>query len=81
MHPILNSKRFWSALVGLLVIVLSAYLPELRAHLDVIAPAVVGIIGVLVGGYTVEQTAQAWQTPIIIERVDTIDGETIDGEI
>ena len=61
MHPILQSKRFWSALVGLVVIVVSALNPDLRAHLDTIAPSVVTIIGILVGGYTLEQTAQRWK--------------------
>lgn len=61
MHPIFQSKRFWSAVVGLIVIVVSALNPELRAHLDTIAPSVVTIIGVLVGGYTLEQTAQNWR--------------------
>lgn len=58
---LLQSKRFWSAVVGLIVIVVSALNPDLREHLDVIAPSVVTIIGVLVGGYTLEQTAQSWK--------------------
>lgn len=60
---LLKSKRFWSALVGVLVITLSSFDSRLADHLNVIAPAVLGIVGILVGGYTVEQTAQAWKNP------------------
>lgn len=51
---VFRSKKFWSAVVGLVVLVVTAFVPELTEHLDTIAPAVVAIVGVLIGGY-------AWQ--------------------
>lgn len=56
---IFSSKRFWSALVGLVVLVVSALMPALADQLNIIAPSVVAIVGILIGGFTVEQTAAA----------------------
>jgi hypothetical protein len=56
---LLKSKRFWSAVVGLVAIIITAYVPELRAQIDVIVPGILGIIGILIGGYSVEQAAQS----------------------
>lgn len=57
---ILKSKRFWSAVVGLVILVLSSVIPQLEAHLSVIAPSVIAIVGILIGGYSIEETAQAY---------------------
>jgi hypothetical protein len=56
---LLKSKRFWSAIVGLVAIIVTAFVPELQPHIDVIVPAILGIIGILIGGYTVEGAASA----------------------
>jgi hypothetical protein len=56
---LLKSKRFWSAIVGLIAIVVTAFVPALQPHIDVIVPAILGIVGILIGGYTVEETASA----------------------
>lgn len=59
---IVKSKRFWSAVVGLAVLVVSSLVPELESHLNVIAPSVVAIVGILIGGYSIEETVQAYAT-------------------
>jgi len=54
---IFKSKRFWSALVGLLFMVFTAFVPEMEAQVDVIVPAVLIIVGMLIGGYSAEDVA------------------------
>lgn len=56
---IFRSRRFWSALVGLIAMVVAGLVPELREHIDVIVPGIVGIIGVLIGGYAIEDAVAA----------------------
>lgn len=54
---IFKSKRFWSALIGLAVMIVTAFVPALTEHLEIIVPGVLGIIGLLIGGYTAEDYA------------------------
>jgi len=54
---IFKSKRFWSALVGLVFMVVTAFVPDLEAQVDVIVPAVLIIVGMLIGGYSLEDAA------------------------
>lgn len=56
---IFKSRRFWSAVVGLVAMVVSGLVPELKQHIDVIVPGVVGIVGILIGGYSLEDFASA----------------------
>lgn len=56
---VFKSRRFWSMIVGLVVIVVSSIAPGLQEHLDTIAPAVVAIVGVLIGGYAAEDVMLA----------------------
>lgn len=57
-NRLLHDRRFWSGLVGLVVIVISALHPDLEDNLGHIAPAVVGIIGTMIGGFSLEQAAE-----------------------
>lgn len=57
MNNLLHDQRFWAGLVGLIVIVVSSLHPELEDNLDHIAPAVVGIIGTMIGGFSLEHAA------------------------
>lgn len=57
MNRLLHDERFWSGLVGLIVIVISSLHPDLQDNLDHIAPAVVGIIGTMIGGFSLENAA------------------------
>ena len=54
MTNVLRSRRFVSGLLGLLILLISAIVPELEQHLNTIAPTVVIIVGVLIGGYSAE---------------------------
>lgn len=56
---LLKSKRFWSALMGLIAIVITSFVPALSEHIDIIVPGILGIVGVLIGGYSAEDFAQA----------------------
>ena len=56
-----KSKRFWVSAFGLLTIIVSAFEPHLAERFNEIVPAVLVIVGFLVGGYSIEQTAQAWK--------------------
>ena len=62
---LLKSKRFWVSLLGLLVIGVSAFEPHLAERFNEIVPAVLVIVGFLVGGYSLEDavTANNPQTP------------------
>ena len=56
---LLRSKRFWAALLGVLVIIVSAINPNAGLSLEDATEAILIIIGLLVGGYAVEDVARA----------------------
>ena len=56
---LLKSKRFWVALLGTLVIAVSAFEPHLAEKFDQIVPSVIIIVGFLVGGYSLEDAGNA----------------------
>lgn len=56
---LLKSKRFWSALLGTLVIVISAFEPTLSQKFEQIVPAVIIVVGFLIGGFTAEDVTAA----------------------
>jgi hypothetical protein len=58
---LLNSKRFWVSLIGLLVYVLGLQVPAVAAHADQLGQLVAAIVLALVSGYSLEQTATAWK--------------------
>ena len=68
---LLKSKRFWVALLGLLAIIVSAFEPTLAARFNEIVPAVLVIVGFLVGGYSLEDAVTANKLPTVIEHVET----------
>lgn len=51
---IFRSKRFIAAFVGLLVMILVGLFPDLESSQDTIIEAVVVVVGVLIGGYSVQ---------------------------
>lgn len=57
MNSLLHDQRFWAGLVGLIVIVVLSLHPDLEDNLNHIAPAVVGIIGTMIGGFSLEHAA------------------------
>jgi len=62
MSDVFKSKRFYTMVVGLISLVLSSIVPELSEHLDVIAPSIVAIVGILIGGYSAQDTAISYKT-------------------
>ena len=51
---LLQSRRFWSAVISIITLVIAATRPELEEHLDVLAPTITTICATLVGGYVIE---------------------------
>lgn len=60
---LLKSKRFWVSAFGLLTIVVSAFEPHLAERFNEIVPAVLVIVGFLVGGYSLEDAVTANKAP------------------
>lgn len=58
---ILRSKRFWSAVVGGILAVLVIVIPELESLQETLLNAIVILIGLLIGGYTIEGTVLAYR--------------------
>ena len=56
---IFKSRRFWSAVIGLVAIIVTSLVPDLQTHIDIIVPGILGIIGVLIGGYSLEDALMA----------------------
>lgn len=56
---VLKSRRFWSALLGLFAIVFASLNPAMQPHLDSLVPGILAIIGILIGGYSIEDYAIA----------------------
>lgn len=56
---LLRSKRFWVSVLGLITIVVSAFEPHLADRFNEIVPAVLVIVGFLVGGYSLEDAVTA----------------------
>ena len=51
---LLQSRRFWSAVISIITLIIAASRPELEEHLDVLAPTITTICVTLVGGYVIE---------------------------
>lgn len=56
---VLKSRRFWSAVIGLVAMIVTGLVPELQPHIDIIVPGIVGIVGILIGGYAIEDAVTA----------------------
>jgi cytochrome c biogenesis protein CcdA len=54
-----RSKRFWTMIVGVLAMAITALVPALAEQIEYIAPSIVIIIGILIGGYSAEDVALA----------------------
>jgi len=57
---IFKSKRFWTALLGIISMVLVAFVPELEPHMETLVPGILGVIGLLIGGYTAQDIVVAY---------------------
>jgi sterol desaturase/sphingolipid hydroxylase (fatty acid hydroxylase superfamily) len=58
--PVFRSKRFISALVGLVLMLVVAYVPELRAYEGPLAEAISQVILALIAGYSLTDITRDW---------------------
>lgn len=56
---ILKSRRFWSSVVGLLFLILVQAIPSLAPHAETLSNAILLVIALLVGGYSLEDALLA----------------------
>jgi len=56
---LLKSKRFWSAVIGLVMMVLVNVIPDLADNDGQLTNAILIIVGLLVGGYSIEDAIEA----------------------
>ena len=59
---LLQSRRFWSSIISIVMLLIAATRPELEEHLDVLAPTITTICVTLVGGYIIEDRELAKNT-------------------
>lgn len=59
---LLQSRRFWSAVISIVTLLIAATRPELEEHLNVLAPTITTICVTLVGGYIIEDRELAKNT-------------------
>ena len=55
---IFTSKKFWTMVTGLVMTVVVSIVPELEEHIDTLIPAILVIVGSLIGGYTIQDNAK-----------------------
>lgn len=56
----LRSKRFATMVVGLLFYVAVAFVPDLEAHADQLIESTMVIIGLVIGGFSLQDAAAAY---------------------
>lgn len=54
---IFRSEAFYKAVIGVVVMVLTALVPELKPSLDILVPAILGVIGLWIGAPAIESFA------------------------
>ena len=54
---LLKSRRFQTALIGLVMIVLTNIFPNLEAQAEELTAAILLIVGLIVGGYTADHVS------------------------
>ena len=56
-----KSKRFYVAVLDLAFMVLVAFVPRLPEQADILIPAALALIGLVIGGYTVQDAVSAYK--------------------
>jgi hypothetical protein len=51
-NKLFKSRRFWTAAIGLGLMVATAFVPNLEANAELYTGAIVTVVGMLIGGYT-----------------------------
>jgi sugar phosphate permease len=54
-----KSRRFWSAVVGIVMMVAVNFLPQLAQNADTLTTAILIVVGLLIGGYSAEDVMLA----------------------
>lgn len=57
-----KSKRFWTAIIGLFLMVAVEFAPGLADNAAQIQDTVLIIVGLLIGGYSLQDAAASYQT-------------------
>ncbi len=58
-HDIWKSRRFWSSIMAIVVMLVYNYMPDLDVDPEVLTQGVLAIVGLLVGGFVVEDIVVA----------------------
>lgn len=61
--PIFRSRRLWASFLGLLFMVLVQVVPGLAEHADTLQNAALILIGLLIGGFSLEDAVLAYTKP------------------
>ena len=61
-HPIFKSKRWGAAITYVIVMALVSFIPGLESERDLLIKAGTVLFGVLIGGYALQDTANAMTT-------------------
>lgn len=71
MSDLLRSREFWSLVVGVLVSIVVALVPQLAGSKETIITAVMALVGVFIAAINVEKTAAANRSGSTkIERIE-----------
>ena len=62
LNGLFHSKRFWSSIIGIVVMIISAHVPSLEDNLQHIAPTIAAIVMTIIGGYSVQDAAREINT-------------------
>lgn len=77
MGALLASREFWTLVVGVVVSVVIALVPQLASSKDVITNAVLALVGVIIVSMGAEKVAAANTSGTTkIERVDAVNADT-----
>lgn len=60
---VFRSRRFWTGVVGILMMAAVQFIPGLAEHADVLTNAILILIGLLIGGYSLEDAVLAYTKP------------------
>lgn len=60
---VLKSRRFWTGIVGIVMMAAVQFVPSLAEHADVLTNAILILIGLLIGGYSLEDAVLAYTKP------------------
>ena len=61
-HDLFKSRKFWTMAVGLIMMVVVNYVPELEENANQLTETVLIIIMMVVGGFALEDTAVAFKS-------------------